>query len=147
MLREVTPSNFALGNLDSAGNKEVNVVASLSAGYAGTSSTPMQDGVLASLSLNFYDPLSTTLSSSTNTGLRDGLYTVVIRTGDFDTSSMMLIGAYDSYTVVKGDSPYKIAKKFKISPDELMKANGITDPKKIQIGQQLKIPVTKKSAK
>ena len=102
VLREVTPSNFALGNLDSAGNKEVNVVAKLSAGYAGTSSTPEQDGVLASLSLNFYDPLSTTLSSSTNTGLRDGLYTVVIRTGDFDPSSMMLIGAYDSYTVVKG---------------------------------------------
>jgi hypothetical protein len=102
VLREVTPSNFALGNLDSAGNKEVNVVATLSAGYAGTSSTPMQDDVLASLSLNFYDPLSTTLSSSTNTGLRDGLYTVVIRTGDFDPSSMMLIGAYDSYTVVKG---------------------------------------------
>lgn len=44
------------------------------------------------------------------------------------------------YTVVKGDSPYKIAKKFKITPDELMKANGITDPKKIQIGQVLKIP-------
>ena len=102
VLREVTPSNFALGNLDSAGNKEVNVVAKLSAGYAGTSSTPEQDGVLASLSLNFYDPLSTTLSSTTNTGLRDGLYTVVIRTGDFDPSSMMLIGAYDSYTVVKG---------------------------------------------
>ena len=102
VLREVTPSNFALGNLDSAGNKEVNVVAKLSAGYAGTSSTPEQDGVLASLSLNFYDPLSTTLSASTNTGLRDGLYTVVIRTGDFDPSSMMLIGAYDSYTVVKG---------------------------------------------
>jgi LysM repeat protein len=52
-----------------------------------------------------------------------------------------------TYTVVKGDSPYKIAKKFKISPDELMKANGITDPKKIQIGQQLKIPVAKKAAK
>ena len=102
VLREVTPSNFALGNLDSAGNKEVNVVAKLSAGYAGTSSTPEQDGVLASLSLNFYDPLSTTLSSTTNTGLRDGLYTVVIRTGDFDPSSMMLIGAYDSYSVVKG---------------------------------------------
>ncbi len=44
------------------------------------------------------------------------------------------------YTVAKGDSPYKIAKKFKITPDELMKANGITDPKKIQIGQKLVIP-------
>ena len=100
--REVTPSSFPLGNLDSAGNQEVNVVATLSDGYAGLSSKPMQDGVLASLSLNFYDPLSTTPSTLTKTGLRDGLYTVVIRTGDFDPSSMMLIGAYDSYTVVKG---------------------------------------------
>jgi len=46
------------------------------------------------------------------------------------------------YNVVKGDNPWKIAKKFKISQDELMKANGITDPKKIQIGQVLKIPAT-----
>jgi LysM repeat protein len=49
-------------------------------------------------------------------------------------------GPTTEYTVVKGDSPYKIAKKFKITPDQLMKANGITDPKKIQIGQMLKIP-------
>ncbi len=48
------------------------------------------------------------------------------------------------YTVVKGDNPYKIAKKFKVTPDELMKANGITDPKKIQIGQKLKIPPSHK---
>ena len=38
----------------------------------------------------------------------------------------------------------KIAKKFKITPDELMKVNGITDPKKIQIGQKLKIPASQK---
>jgi len=50
--------------------------------------------------------------------------------------------AMSEYTVVKGDNPWKIAKKFKISQDELMKANGITDPKKIQIGQQLKIPAS-----
>lgn len=51
-------------------------------------------------------------------------------------------GAVTEYTIVKGDSPYKIARKFKITPDQLMKANGITDPKKIQIGQKLKIPVS-----
>jgi len=52
------------------------------------------------------------------------------------------------YTVVKGDSPYKIAKRFKITPEELMKANGITDPKRIQIGQKLNIPAsTRKSSK
>ncbi len=51
------------------------------------------------------------------------------------------------YTVVKGDNPYKIARKFKISTVELMKANNITDPKKIQIGQKLKIPASTKVAK
>ncbi|MFZ0616850.1 MAG: LysM peptidoglycan-binding domain-containing protein [Chthoniobacterales bacterium] len=51
-------------------------------------------------------------------------------------------GASTDYTVVKGDNPWKIAKKFKISQEELMKANGITDPKKIQIGQVLKIPAS-----
>lgn len=51
-------------------------------------------------------------------------------------------GATTDYTVVKGDNPWKIAKKFKISQEELMKANGITDPKKIQIGQVLKIPAS-----
>jgi LysM repeat protein len=48
------------------------------------------------------------------------------------------------YTLVKGDNPWKIAKKFKISQEELMKANGITDPKKMQIGQKLMIPAPSK---
>jgi len=55
--------------------------------------------------------------------------------------------ATTEYTIQKGDSPYKIAKKFKITPDQLMKANGITDPKKIQIGQKLKIPAPTSSKK
>jgi LysM repeat protein len=55
--------------------------------------------------------------------------------------------AGSQYTVVKGDNPWKIAKKFKISQEELMKANGITDPKKIQIGQVLKIPASTTKAK
>lgn len=55
--------------------------------------------------------------------------------------------ATTEYTIQKGDSPYKIAKKFKITPDQLMKANGITDPKKIQIGQKLRIPAPASSKK
>lgn len=47
------------------------------------------------------------------------------------------------YTIVKGDSPYKIAKRFHVSYDELMKINHITDARKIQIGQKLKIPAKK----
>ena len=56
------------------------------------------------------------------------------------------MGDMAEYTVVKGDNPYKIAKKFKITPEELMKANNITDPKKIQIGQKLKIPASHKKS-
>lgn len=44
------------------------------------------------------------------------------------------------YTVVKRDNPYKIAKRFHVPYDELIKFNNITDPRKIQIGQKLRIP-------
>ena len=45
-----------------------------------------------------------------------------------------------SYTVAKGDNPYSIAKKLKVSYNELIKANNIQDPTKLQIGQKLIIP-------
>lgn len=45
-----------------------------------------------------------------------------------------------TYTVAKGDNPYSIAKKMKISYNELIKANNIKDPTKLQIGQKLIIP-------
>ena len=44
------------------------------------------------------------------------------------------------YVVQKGDSPAGIAKKFKVSYADLLRANNITDPKKLQIGQKLAIP-------
>ena len=46
----------------------------------------------------------------------------------------------ESYKVEKGDNPYKIAKKFGVSYQELLTLNGIDDPTKLQIGQALKIP-------
>ncbi len=45
-----------------------------------------------------------------------------------------------TYTVTKGDNPYSIAHKFKLREDQLLKANNITDPRKLQIGQVLTIP-------
>lgn len=44
------------------------------------------------------------------------------------------------YTIVKGDNPYKIAKRFHVSYDQLIKFNNISDPRKMQIGQKIKIP-------
>jgi LysM repeat protein len=45
-----------------------------------------------------------------------------------------------TYVVQRGDKPAGIAKKFKVNYTELLKANGIDDPRKLQIGQRLTIP-------
>jgi 3D (Asp-Asp-Asp) domain-containing protein len=44
------------------------------------------------------------------------------------------------YEVRSGDTPYWIARSFDISVQALMDANGIGDPRMLQIGQQLVIP-------
>jgi LysM repeat protein len=45
-----------------------------------------------------------------------------------------------TYVVAKGDNPVTIAKKLKVSYDELIAINHIDDPRKLQIGQKLLIP-------
>ena len=45
-----------------------------------------------------------------------------------------------TYVVKKGDSPYTIADHFKVEVPALLKLNGIDDPKKLKLGQTLKIP-------
>ena len=47
-----------------------------------------------------------------------------------------------TYIVKKGDNPVTIAKKLKISYDDLIALNHIEDPHKLQIGQKLLIPKT-----
>jgi LysM repeat protein len=44
------------------------------------------------------------------------------------------------YAVAKGDNPVTIAKKFKVSYDDLIALNHIDDPRKLKIGQKLLIP-------
>lgn len=48
------------------------------------------------------------------------------------------------HIVVKGESLEKIAKQHATTVAELQKLNNITDPKKLQIGQQLVLPPEKK---
>jgi len=48
-----------------------------------------------------------------------------------------------TYTVAKGDNPYKIAKKLGVGYQALLDANKITDPTKLQIGTVLKVPAKK----
>ena len=45
-----------------------------------------------------------------------------------------------SYVVQNGDSVWRIANRFKVSQDALMKANGISDARKMKIGMTLSIP-------
>jgi membrane-bound lytic murein transglycosylase D len=47
---------------------------------------------------------------------------------------------YEYYTVKQGDTPYNIASRFDgISVDDIIELNGISDPSKLKIGQNLKI--------
>ena len=48
------------------------------------------------------------------------------------------------YTIRSGDRILFIAKRFGVSPDELMAINHIKDATKIQAGQELKIPPSRK---
>jgi len=45
-----------------------------------------------------------------------------------------------TYVVAKGDNPVSIARKFKISSDDLLAANKIEDPHKLKVEQKLIIP-------
>ena len=45
-----------------------------------------------------------------------------------------------TYVVAKGENPVTIAKKFKVSYDDLLALNHIDDPRKLKIGQKLLIP-------
>ena len=49
-----------------------------------------------------------------------------------------------TYVIAKGDSVVSIAKKLHVPYDDLLKLNKIDDPKKLQIGQKLKVPVKAK---
>jgi LysM repeat protein len=55
--------------------------------------------------------------------------------------------AKKTYVVAKGDTPVSIAKKFKITSNQLLVANKIEDAHKLKIGQKLVIPEKPKKSK
>lgn len=60
-----------------------------------------------------------------------------------DQGAAAAAAAGTSHTVVAGDTLWRIASKYKVSTDALMKANGIDDPKKLKLGMTLKIPAAR----
>lgn len=58
----------------------------------------------------------------------------------FTTGGGAVGGPGRRYTVVEGDSPSSIAAHFGITVEDLMAANGITDPTSLHVGDVLTIP-------
>lgn len=48
----------------------------------------------------------------------------------------------DGYTIVKGDTLYSIAKKHGVNHQDLAKWNNITNPKRLRLGQKLRLSGT-----
>ena len=51
------------------------------------------------------------------------------------------------HTVMKGENPVTIARHLHVPYDALLELNGITDPRKLQIGQKLRIPAATTTTK
>lgn len=66
-----------------------------------------------------------------------------IKTALFSVLATYSFGLAESYTVQKGDTIQKISQKFKVSEEEIIKANNIKDPKKLREGQKIEIPTIK----
>ena len=45
-----------------------------------------------------------------------------------------------SYTLSPGENLYMVSRKLQVSYNDLMAANGLTDPRKLHVGQTLKVP-------
>lgn len=102
-LRAVIPSLESFGVTASDGLPDVNVIASFPEAYTGPAGKADESGMLTPLSLNFYDRGSNAVGNATTAeGLRNGVYHVVMRTGDYDPSAMMLTGDYVNYSVAQG---------------------------------------------
>jgi LysM repeat protein len=55
-------------------------------------------------------------------------------------ASLASTGGHRLYTVVKGDTIIKIARRFRTTPTALMTANNLTNAGKLSIGKKLRIP-------
>ncbi|MEM6821688.1 MAG: LysM peptidoglycan-binding domain-containing protein [Verrucomicrobiota bacterium] len=51
-----------------------------------------------------------------------------------------VVSANSRYQVAKGDTLWRIAKKFNTTPDQLVKLNGLKDPSKLKVGEVLTVP-------
>jgi hypothetical protein len=60
-------------------------------------------------------------------------------------STLAVKDSGEFYTVVRGDNPVTIARHLKVKYDDLIALNHIDDPRHLQIGQKLHVPVKAKA--
>jgi murein DD-endopeptidase MepM/ murein hydrolase activator NlpD len=60
----------------------------------------------------------------------------------FHRSGSRSYRGHGTYTVARGDTIYHIAHKYGVSPERLMAANAISDPRDLRVGQTLVIPAS-----
>jgi len=56
------------------------------------------------------------------------------------------VASTGTYTVSKGDTLWKISRKFSTTPQAIASLNGIKDPSKLRVGDKIKVPNTASSA-
>ena len=104
--------------------------------------------------LNFKLPAATAPSAKTQTNQDDKLNFLPSSESDTNTTATETsasVAANEEYTVQSGDTMESIARRFygSYSPDKIntiMKANNMTDPNKLAIGQKLIIPMSENSS-
>ena len=79
-------------------------------------------------------PASTTIATKTPISRRE----IVRETVVAEKSSSQRI---ENYVVSKGDTLFRIAKKFGTTPQSILAANQLKDANKIEVGMKLKVPV------
>lgn len=66
----------------------------------------------------------------------------VISRANLDSLYAGRIAKPETHKVARGEALFNIARRNKVTPELMLRANGITDPKRLRIGQELKIPDT-----
>lgn len=133
---------FAFSNLKDRQNTAVDSKDKSTAPKPVVAAPAVQDGAAAKKSTSKPVPLDVQkLIDSSSSSVQAARNSVAItQTTSAAQDSVEPSEASKVYVVQGGDNPAKIAKKFKVSYADLVKANSIDDPKKLKIGQKLVIP-------
>ncbi len=74
---------------------------------------------------------------------RYGIFSLFLPTAVFLFAALSSVAAQDTtHVVARGETVYSISRSYRVSPEELMRQNGITDPSKLPVGKTLRIPAS-----